>query len=198
MLRNSILICFISLFSIVFGQDRTNYYHLDKVTVKIKPSRDSIRKKLNYESAINQFKMNGYVGIHAKDTVIKNNNKHFYFEAESQFKKVELVDLDKIKNQFYIERDIYGAVNSINDRLIDLENTGFPFAQVNIVEQEEIENRLILNYKIDSGEFFIIDKINIKSKSDFHEKTVLSMIGLKVGDPYNEGKIRKLEEIFKN
>ena len=86
----------------------------------------------------------------------------------------------------------------MNDEITDLENAGFPFACIKIDEQIEHKNKLTLNYHIDSGAYFIIDKINIKSKNEFHEKTVLNILGIRAGDPYNEEKIRAINTILEN
>ena len=77
-----------------------------------------------------------------------------------------------------------------------MENSGFPFAKIKVVNQNIEGKKLILNYKIDSGEVVIIDKIHIKSEDPFNEKTILNFINLKVGMPYNESKIKAITSIL--
>ncbi len=178
--------------------DKSIYYHLDKISIKTKTARDSIRNITSRESAIDEFKMNGYLGIFPKDTVVKKNAIHYYFGFENHFKKVKLIETGGRKDHIVIQKNIPRTISEINDRLINLENNGFPFARIKIIEQIEDDKTLELKYEIDSGDYFIIDKIHIKSKADFHEKTILSIIGLKPGDPYNEEKIRVLTTIFSN
>ncbi|MBK6526899.1 MAG: hypothetical protein IPG07_15905 [Crocinitomicaceae bacterium] len=57
---------------------------------------------------------------------------------------------------------------------------------------------MLLTYQIDSGLFFTIDKITIKSKSKFHEQTILNLTALKVGEPYNESKIRAIDQLIRS
>lgn len=182
-----------------FGQTKKIViYHLDKMTVKLKPSTDSLKSELNRESILSEFKMNGYLGIYPTDTVQKNNATHYYFGYTNRFKKVDLIEVGGKKDKTTTEKNLTGAILEINDRIVELENNGFPFASLKIIEQKEANDRLQLTYRIDSGGFFIIDKINIKSKHPFHEKTVLSIMGIKPGDAYNEQKIRNLPDIFQN
>ncbi len=176
---------------------KTVFYHLDKVSIKGKYYVDSLKSIKEYKTILNEFNMNGFVGVYPTDTVFKKNQIHYYFKADKVYKKVKLQPQNALQSP-QLNRSLYGTINSINDEIVTLEDNGFPFAQIKILKQSEGDEELILHYKIDSGSFFIIDKIHIKSKSDFHEKTVLGILGLKTGDPYNEGKIRKIPEILKN
>lgn len=183
----------------LFGQEsKTVYYHLEKLSVKSKTTTDSLKLELNREDAVNQFRMNGYLGVQPSDTVQKRNATHYYFTAETRFKKVALIETGRKRNRVSVQKNLTRTIVEINAKITQLENNGFPFARLEIIAQEEMENQLNLTYKIDSGGYFIIDKIHIKSKTDFNEKTVLSIMGIKPGEPYNEEKIRNLFAIFQN
>lgn len=177
---------------------KTAYYHLEKITIKAQAVPDSIKKTDDYESAIATFNLNGYLGVTPGDTIVKKNAIHYYFNYEKRFKKIKLVETGGKKERTVIQRDIPGAIQEINNRLVQLENSGFPFANLKILNQTENNELLELQYKIDSGAYFIIDKVHVKSKSEFHEKTILSIMGIKPGDVYNEQKIRNLPDIFQN
>lgn len=185
--------------SALFGQEaKTIFYHLDKLSVKTKASTDSTKTKRNRSAAIVEFQMNGYMGVQAADTVQKKNATHYYFTYENRFRRVALIETGRKRNRVSVQKNLERAIVEINSKITALENNGFPFARLEIIEQEETEKQLNLTYKIDSGGYFIIDKIHIKSKTDFNEKTVLSIMGIKPGDPYNEEKTRNLTAIFRN
>ncbi|MFT5821707.1 MAG: translocation and assembly module TamA [Crocinitomix sp.] len=199
-MRQICIIIFHFLFtSALYGQEAKNvHYHLDKLSVKVKVTKDSTRKTLDREAAINQFRMNGYLGIQPTDTIIKRGTIHYYFSFENQFKRVALIETGRKRNRITVQKNLQRTVEEINAKITQLENHGFPFARLEIIQQEEKDKQLNLTYKIDSGAYFIIDKIHIKSKTDFNEKTVLSIMGIKPGEPYNEEKIRNLSAIFQN
>lgn len=185
-------------FSVAGQEAKTVYFHLDKISIKLKAAQDSTKKIMNREAALTEFSLYGYLGVYPTDTVVKKNTTHYYFEAENHFKKVFLTEIGHKKERISTQKNLIRTVNEINNRLVNLENNGYPFAQIKLLSQTEKNNGLYLNYKVDSGDFFIVDKIHIKSKNDFHEKTVLSIMGIKPGDPYNEEKIRNLPNVFKN
>mgnify|MGYP000344957209 FL=1 len=197
-LISTVIFLLVSTFTL-YGQDaKTIFYHLDKLSVKSKVTNDSTRKLLNYDDAINQFKMNGYLGIQPSDTIIKKGSIHYYFSYENKFKRVALIETGRKRNRVSVQKNLHRTIEEINAKITQLENNGFPFARLEIIKQEEREQQLNLTYRIDSGSYFIIDKIHIKSKTDFNEKTVLSIMGIKPGEPYNEEKIRNLKAIFQN
>src|SRR5690606_21296218 len=82
-------------------------------------------------------------------------------------------------------KDFITTATALDKEITYLENNGFPFAQLIITEQFEADDHLTLKYKIDSGTYFIIDKIHLKSNDKFHDKTVLNLIGIQEGDKYN-------------
>lgn len=176
----------------------THYYHVDKISYKQKFGSDSLQKVKASENAMTHFHFNGYTGIAPTDTVVKRNSIHYYYSFTNQFKKIVLEEKRPKKSTSYPTKNFLLAVERIDKRIKDLENNGFPFARILIEEQTEELNTLNLTYRIDSGDYFIIDKVHIKSTDDFHEKTVLNTIGIKPGDPYNEEKIRTIEDILKN
>ena len=182
----------------VLGQDRTEFHHLERITIKIKSSRDSIKQISQQETVIGQFNMAGYVEVKVNDTIVKRKQKHIYYSAEHQFKRVSLVNLNSRRKKEFVTKDLNQAIQEVDVQIMNLENNGFPFASLKISEIKEEGNRLSVQYHIDSGEVFIIDEINLKSEDPFQEKIILTLLGIKPGMPYNESKIRQIPEIFLN
>lgn len=196
-MRSTLFIIIIVCASFGYAQGSgTIYYHLDKITIKQKSSKDSTRRKKAEEYAIANFRLNGYTGVSLRDSTVKRNNVHYYYNYQNQFKKIHLFEKGKKLKSVYTGKNLLLTIDRINKRIKELENNGYPFAQLKVIDQKEEDNTLSLTYKIDSGDFFIIDKIHIKSKSQFHEKTILNTIGIKPGDTYNEEKIRATQAIF--
>jgi hypothetical protein len=188
-----LLVIFSVLFSCqVLAQNMTSVYiHVDKKSEKFNKSNDSISDQIFISKAITTFNLLGYVGLSVLDTTYKKKQVHYWLTYQTKFKKVVLVNANS-----YLTTTLGNTYLSINKQLVKLENSGFPFAKIKVVNQNIEGKKLILNYKIDSGEVVIIDKIHIKSEDPFNEKTILNFINLKVGMPYNESKIKAITSIL--
>ena len=190
-MKKALIISLVFFGQISFAQKSTIYFHLDKMTIKEKIVKDS-SSLIRYEKkAIEQFRINGYTGVHLTDSTKKNNGTHYYYGYEKKFKNITLVTTSgkRQRTKYSRSKDFYGVVDNLEKVVSHLENNGFPFAQILITDQKEEGDNLELTYKVDSGDYFIIDKIHLKSKDKFHEKTLLNLIGIQVGDKYNENEI---------
>lgn len=192
-----LFLCCISFVSVLKAQQAENFvFHLDKIQVKQKYTLDSLHTTTQLKAKIVQeFRLEGFVGIRLVDSVYRKETHHFYYEADKQFKKVDLVNIDqpkKVKRNGSFEK----TQGEILKKLSQLENNGFPFASVLFLEQEEKDDVLSLQYKIDSGNFYSIDKIIVKSDDKIHLKTLLNVIGLKEGAPYDHAKIKAIPDVL--
>ncbi|MBL7899186.1 MAG: hypothetical protein JNJ99_11685, partial [Crocinitomicaceae bacterium] len=84
----------------------------------------------------------------------------------------------------------------LDEQLTALENNGYPFAAINVLSQQESANEIQFRYELDSGQFILLDKITIKSKEKFDERTIQNIIDLRPGDVYNESKIGAAGELI--
>jgi len=188
--------------SSLFGfsqKETTVYFHVEKISIKQKIVLDSTGGERYKERALQEFQLNGYTGLFLKDSVIKHSAIHYYFSFTHRFEKIILTEKSDSINQkpkSVTSKDYIATLRSINKQIVNLENNGYPFAALKIVEQTEEKNKLYLTYKIDSGLFFILDKITIKSKDKFHETTLLNLINLNSGEIYNESKIVAVENLL--
>jgi len=167
------------------------YIHVDKKSERFKKVNDSISDQKFISKAITTFKLLGYVGLTVHDTTTKRKQVHYWLNYQTKYKKVVLINSEN-----YLTTNLNNTHSSIRKQLVSLENSGFPFAKLKIVNQKIKAQKLILNYKIDSGKIVLIDKIHIKSEDKFNQKTILNSIDLKIGDLYNESKIRAIVPIL--
>ena len=93
-------------------------------------------------------------------------------------------------------KDFSAALNLLDEQLTALENNGYPFAAINVLSQQESANEIQFRYELDSGQFILLDKITIKSKEKFDERTIQNIIDLRPGDVYNESKIGAAGELI--
>ena len=189
------------LFAIYYNgfaqQQTTLYFHVDKLLVKHKSVIDSTFGKRYEQGALEEFRLHGYSGLKLQDSVIKNNGIHYYYTYAHRFEKIILVeksDSTKKRIASTTSKEYINTLRAINKKIVFLENNGYPFASLKIIEQREEKNKIFLSYEIDSGAFFVLDKITIKSKDHFHETTLLNLVNLEPGEIYNEAKIAGIEE----
>ena len=159
---NKLLVILVVLISgYVSAQTTTSvYFHVDKRSEKFTKLTDSIADQVFLSKAIINFKLLGYVGLTVTDTTYKKKQIHYWLTYQTKFKKVILVNANRSIKTNLSEMNL-----SINKQLISLENSGFPFAKLKIVNQKIDRKNLVLNYRIDSGEVVIIDKIHINPPS---------------------------------
>ena len=165
-------------------------FHIDKKKVgdKLigKETIQTSKRKL-----INRLKLEGYVGLSFTDSIQKKDNWHYFLDYQKRFKKVVLTHRGKS-----IPTSLVKTPDQINAFLIDLENSGFPFAEIVFTEQNITDQKLELSYQIDSGQFTSIRKIIIKSPDKFHQNTIENLIHINSGEPYNESKVQAISELF--
>lgn len=188
-----LLIILVLLFGIkALAQNVTTVYvHIDNKSERFTKASDSISDIVFLSKAMVNYKLLGYVGLSLKDTTYKKKQTHYWLTYQTKFKKVVLKS-----NQDASVTDLSNTYLSINKQLVRLEDSGFPFAKIQVLSQNIDGKKIVLNYKIDSGEVVLIDKIHIKSKDEFNEKTILNIINLEVGERYNESKIKAITPIL--
>jgi outer membrane protein assembly factor BamA len=161
----------------------------------VKDSTDFLRYE---QKAIEQFRLNGYTGISLQDSLIKSGRTHYYYAYQKKFKTITLETTTGKKQRTKSNRtkDFTSVLRALEKEVSTLENNGYPFASIRITEQIEKGESLILKYKIDSGDYFLIDKIHLKSQDKFHEKTLMNLIGIQLGEKYNEDKISNIATLI--
>lgn len=180
------------------AQTVTCYFHVDKLTIKDKVVLDSTFAKRSKEKAISEFVLMGYTGLSLTDSLVKSSTRHYYFSYSGKFKKVLLENVADTSKKNKPERvnDFTAALNILDEQLTMLENNGYPFAQISIRSQKESADEIQFQYELDSGQFVLLDKITIKSKAKFDERTIQNIIDLRPGDVYNESKIASAADLI--
>lgn len=191
-MKNLVVLFFILFTSQIWAQNvKYVYVHVDKKSERFVKLNDSIPDDKFIKKAITTFKLLGYVGLELQDTTYKKKKVNYRLNYKTKYKKVVLLNSDS-----YFTTTLSKTYSVIDKELVSLENSGFPFAKIKVLNQKIEGKKLILEYKIDSGKVVIIDKVHIKSEDKFNEKTILNMLNLKVGEVYNESKIKGIVPIL--
>ena len=188
----SVLLLFFLTLHISAQEKSAIYFHIDKHTLKEKITSTTSVKAIK-SNLILELKLKGYVGINIKDSANLKDQWHYYLNYETYFKSV-ILKTDKSLTK----ANWSSTYNAINTVLTNLENEGFPFAKLEITKQEELKKQLILHCVIDSGAYYTLGKINLKSEDNFNRKTLLNILNINEGETYNESKIKNLSIALTN
>ena len=174
-----------------FGQKSVVYFHLDKQIFKkkISPPADSlpaVKSKL-----LTGLQLEGYTGLTISDSLLEKDKWHYTIRYNKRFESVELINSEQ---QTSVK--LSQTLSTINNQLILLENTGYPFAEIQIDSLKESAEVFKVFYRVDSGVFYTITKIHLKSTDDFNTKTVLNSLDIAVGENYSESKIQNLTNLL--
>ena len=94
------LLIFLVLFAINGGaQSTTVFFHLDKINIKDKIVLDSNRVARYKEQAVEQVRLNGYVGVKLKDSIIKKDVTHYYYTYDLKFNSIKLINTSSKRGQ---------------------------------------------------------------------------------------------------
>lgn len=193
MKRILVYIYIITPFFILSQNKQFIYFELEKEKVKYPVQKDSVKFDDYKKKALIHYSMMGYVGVEIIDSSTYKNEWTYQLKSDKKYEKVDLINSKK-----HTKTKFNSTFFQIDKIIRELENNGYPFAQVIIDQQEEKNKQLSLYYHIDSGEFVVIDKVHIKSNSDFNENTILNIVGIKIGEAYDESKIKNIDAILRS
>lgn len=176
-----------------FSQHKSAIFSIGKDRIVQSILNDSTHFQLVKKNALKQFMLEGYVGIELTDSVSNEKEIHLKFKAERKFDEIVLINTQGSNKNRYHE-NYKQVIKGLNSQLKNLENSGYPFAEIDFVKQRSENEKLFIEYKIDSGDYFIVDKVIIKSTKKFNENTVLNLVNLKPGEEYNESELKLIPE----
>ena len=83
--------------------------------------------------------------------------------------------------------------NFLNQKIIELENSGYPFVEVKLENIKNNEADLLIK----KGEKYKLDSLVIYGNNKLSTKQLYNIIGFKKGEIYSQHKLDKISEIFK-
>ena len=126
-------------------------------------------------------------------TVSLGKKISFYIE---NIKSNDSMFLVKNLKLFSINKNIsFADLNkSIDKALILFENSGHPFAKINILEKNSNDSTLNVDLQIDKGNIIRYDSIDIKGNSKISRAFMAAYLGIKKGRLYNESEIQLINK----
>ena len=120
-----------------------------------------------------------------------NSNKKFYFgdlklELPIDYEKSNFETLNKIFKE--IKNEPY-SINAVQEIINEIDSIAIKEQYQNIrarVEEDILDNKINLNFKIDETEKFYVEKINIFGNNITRESVIRNQLFIDEGDPFNE------------
>ncbi len=205
------LLClFLGLLPIVcFGQKAYEVrYHSNQLNEFIKHPETTFKdstsaviylKKLQ-SSAINK----GYILASTDSIHFQSKSADVYFHLGEHFESAKLklpqdeLDFVRNKTQFkekflsdipFTPREISATLTGIHQAYIF---NGYPFAKVFLEAIDIQTNSIEANVVIDKGPYYTWQEIHIKGDTAVGQKYLSSLLGISVGDPFNEKLLRNI------
>jgi len=145
----------------------------------------------------------GYLAASVDSLSTKNSlyTAHLYvgdvYEwASLQNGNIPDVFLNKIgfKERFYSDKPFhYREIKNIQEKLLAYaENNGFPFAQIWLDSIYINENKIAAHLYMKRNQAIVFEAINVETETKISEKYLSGYLGIKPGDLYEEGKVKKI------
>ncbi len=120
-----------------------------------------------------------------------NSNKKFYFgdlklELPIDYEKSNFETLNKIFKE--IKNEPY-SINAVQEIINEIDSIAIKEQYQNIrarVEEDILDNKINLTFKIDETEKFYVEKINIFGNNITRESVIRNQLFIDEGDPFNE------------
>ncbi|MFQ3676041.1 MAG: ShlB/FhaC/HecB family hemolysin secretion/activation protein [Endomicrobiia bacterium] len=200
-LKKILLICLTLIGSKIVAQKQIYIYiNSEKETTLFKEQyfSDSLSAIKFLQNIQNKDFKNGYA-LAGFDSIIHKNDKIFaYYNKGLQFNigqfSIESDDNIKIKSpkpDKLVNDKIYSLLNLYLDYYT---NNGFPFAKIQITDFIINNNFIDISVKIDKGNFYVFDNLEIKGNAKITEHYIRKTSGLRPKEKFSNYKLQKFEK----
>ena len=190
----------------VYGQSYTLILNSNPLNFKFKANSDSIFQIRQIKKISNYYIVNGYATFNIDSISVNNKTKTIYaFLFIGKKYKIGNIIVSNDSGmpeatQNITQKHINSILDSTNfnkiieDLLLNLENKGYPFAQIKAESLTEKKSDITLNLMLSKGPLFLFDTIQIEGNAKVKKKFLEAYLGLKSGNPYNETAYAKANE----
>ncbi len=200
-LKKILLICLTLIGSKIVAQKQVYIYiNSGKETTLFKEQyfSDSLSAIKFLQNIQNKDFKSGYA-LAGFDSIIHKNDKIFaYYDKGLQFNigqfSIQAEDNIKIKSpkpDKLVNDKVYSFLNSYLDYYT---NNGFPFAKIQITDFIINNNFIDISVKIDKGNLYVFDSLEIKGNAKITEHYIRKTTGLKPKEKFSNHKLQKFEK----
>jgi len=200
-LKKILLICLTLIGSKIVAQKQVYIYinsGSEPTLLKEHYFNDSLSVVKFLQNIQNKDFKNGYA-LAGFDSIIHKNDKIYtYYNKGRQFNigqfSIESDDNIKIRN-LKPDKLVNNKINSFLHTYLDYyTNNGYPFAMIKITDFTINNNFIDISVKIDKGDFYVFDSLEIKGNAKINEHYIRKTTGLKSKEKFSNYKLQKFEK----
>jgi hypothetical protein len=172
------------------------------LNAKVEQKTDSINVLKNLNRIRNVYLLNSFLEFNVDSVIWSKDLARALVHIGPQYKiaKLQFI-IDSSETNFQTIRSKYLMTNFDSSKLaniseeilLNLEDVGFPFSQVN-VDYEMAEGGVEAKLFIERGPYFLFDTLHNDGEFVVKKRFIEAYTGVKSGDPYNESLFRKAHE----
>ena len=157
------------------------------------------------QKIVYQLQKNQYLSANIDSTWQEDNNLHYIVFigksmqlADIHFSGIDSVDYQNLKIDKKLKKCQPATIIDINkineDILTYYTNSGYPFANVQIVNMQPTDEGMHININVEKNNFVILDSIILEGNAKISKYFLYGYLGLKRKSPYNESVINKVND----
>jgi len=200
-----------------FSQSKTILFTAAQNEVLPKNIKSSLRvpSKTNIKAFLSEFRFDlvkkGYFLASIDSTKESNGNIQAFVFVGPKFQKIALM-ISEEDYMFLRRIGFYGLMkhtdqtialspaqlsSTLRQILASLNQNGYPFAEISLVNTEISSDLIEASLKIDRGRQLVWKSIQVKGDSTFSLASIQSISGIHIGDIFNEVQWRNLDQKLK-
>lgn len=172
------------------------------LNIKVEQNTDSVNVLKNINRIRNLYLLNSFLEFNVDSLIWSKNLASAFLHIGPQYRIVKLqfvidgaeTNFQNIRNKYLMANFDSSKLALISEEiLVNLENIGYPFSQVN-VDYQPSEQGIEAVLAINRGPYFVYDTLHNDGEFVVQKRFVEAYTGIKSGDPYNESQFRKAHE----
>lgn len=184
------------------AQSHALYISENPLQIKYPARIDSIGLNDYLFRFVNRYMASGYASCSVDSVIWRKEIVKVYFYAGNRYKigQVEVLNDSGFNHFNYFQNrfkgntfDTFTSFKMAEEALNYLENTGFPFARVQI-NNDPVRSFMNMSVVINCGPYFVFDTMHIDGERVLKSRFMEAYTGIRSGQPYNESALRKANE----
>src|ERR1043165_4889726 len=188
----------------ITASDKPNQFFTKKFSYK-NHVKDSVQAKDDAKELFNKLRSFGYMGASIDSSVSDTAATHIYMYVGEKMEKISLKN-GNVDPVLQANAGVKGALTSgktipvegaeiIKGKILaECENNGYPFAAVKLDSFTQQGNTFAARVYLDKHDLVTYDSLQIFGKTKTKKVFLRNYLGIKIGKPYNESAIRKIQQ----
>ncbi len=189
---------------LVVSSDKPKEFFTKKFSYK-NHFKDSLQANTEAKDLFNKIRSFGYLASSIDSMTSDSTQTVIYIYVGDKFENIvlqngnvdpSLLASAGVKNSVLNGKKIpIGDAEVVKAKIIQqCENTGYPFASVRLDSFTAFQNSYTAKIYLQKNELIVYDSLQILGKTKTKKMFLRNYLGIKVGKPYNESNVRKIQQ----